>query len=350
MPIPTGMAGDALADGLVEAAVAMTAETARAALGQALQARSCEVADEVLRRWRQGAGAVANDEVCRDVLRTAALSTETVARVLVTGARPTEERSGALSAIGKAPVRDTIALKELMRLFLFWRDIMLDVVAEEVARLGCDEAVLAEGLRVVRAGSDGSFMRMAAQFDRERQRLQSLIADDQARLQHQATHDVLTGLPNRQLLLDRLTGALAERHTACAVMFVDLDRFKDINDSAGHSVGDDVLIVVARRLVAAMRTVDTVSRIGGDEFVVLGQRISGGMPEALALAHRLQESLSDKIEVRHLTFSVTASIGVSLATPGDDPEKLLSQADGAMYTAKRRGRARIETYQAAPIS
>jgi diguanylate cyclase (GGDEF)-like protein len=180
--------------------------------------------------------------------------------------------------------------------------------------------------------------------------LQSLIADDQARLQHQATHDVLTGLPNRQLLLDRLKGALAEGHTACAVMFVDLDRFKDINDSAGHSVGDDVLVIVARRLVAAMRTVDTVSRIGGDEFVVLGQRISGGLPEALALANRLQESLSDKIEVRHLTFSVTASIGVSLATAGDDPEKLLSQADGAMYTAKRRGRARIETHQAAPIS
>ena len=93
-------------------------------------------------------------------------------------------------------------------------------------------------------------MRMAAQFDRERLRLQSVIADDQARLQHQATHDALTDLPNRALLLDRLTQALAERErTCCAVMFVDLDRFKDINDSAGHSVGDEVLSAVARRLV-----------------------------------------------------------------------------------------------------
>jgi len=329
----------------VAQAVAVTARAGGLSLGRALQARSCDVADEVLRRWRQGVGAAATDEVCRDVLRTAALSTETVAQFLITGARPTDERSEVLSSTGKAPVRDTIALKELMRLFLFWRDIMLDVVAEEVARLGGDDSTLAEGLRVVRAGSDGSFMRMAAQFDRERQRLQSLIADDQARLEHQATHDALTGLPNRVLLLDRLTQALAERHnTGCAVMFVDLDRFKNINDSAGHSVGDEVLVVVARRLVDATRPADTVCRLGGDEFVVLGEHLTGGLPEAQALARRLQESLSDPIEVRRRSFSITASIGVSLAIAGDDPERLLSQADSAMYEAKRHGRARIETY------
>ena len=311
--------------------------------------RCADVADEVLRRWQQGAGAGATDEICRDVLRTAALSTETVAQFFLSGMRPTEERSGVLSATGKAPVRETISLKELMRLFLFWRDIMLGVVAEEVERLGGDEKTLTEGLRVVRAGSDGSLMRMAAQFDRERQRLQLLIADDQARLRHQATHDVLTGLPNRLLLLDRLTHALAERHTACcAVLFVDLDRFKSINDSAGHSVGDEVLVAVARRLVEAMRTADTVCRLGGDEFVVLGERITGGLPEAQGLAHRLQESLRLPIEVRDRIFSITASIGVSLAITGDEPEKVLSQADGAMYAAKRHGRARIETHQDCP--
>jgi len=324
----------------------MTAEAERVSLGAALQARCCDVAEQVLGRWQQGAGATASEEVCRDVLRTAALSTETVAQFLVTGARPTAERSDVLSATGKAPVRETISLKELMRLFLFWRDIMLDVVAEEVGRLGSDESTLAEGLRVVRAGSDGSFMRMAAQFDRERQRLQSLIADDQARLQHQATHDALTSLPNRLLLLDRLTCALAERDAACcAVIFVDLDRFKDINDSAGHTVGDEVLVVVARRLVAATRAADTVCRLGGDEFVVLGERITGGMPEALELANRLQNSLGDPIEVQRRTFAITASMGVSLATTGDDPEIVLSQADGAMYAAKRYGRARVEAHE-----
>jgi diguanylate cyclase (GGDEF)-like protein len=191
-------------------------------------------------------------------------------------------------------------------------------------------------------------MRMAAQFDRERLRLQSVIADDQARLQHHATHDALTDLPNRALLLDRLTQALAERErTCCAVMFVDLDRFKDINDSGGHSVGDEVLIAVARRLVDATRPADTVSRLGGDEFVVLGERITGGEREARALARRLQKSLSEPVEVRGQAFSITASIGLSLARAGDDPEKLLSQADGAMYTAKRHGRNRIETHQKA---
>jgi diguanylate cyclase (GGDEF)-like protein len=314
-------------------------------LGEALQARCCDVSEEVLRRWRRGAGAAASDEICRDVMRTAALSTETVAQFLVTGTRPTEERSDVLSATGKAPVRDTISLKELMRLFLFWRDIMLDVVAGEVARLGSDESTLAEGLRVVRAGSDGSFMRMAAQFDHERQRLQSLIADDQARLQHQATHDALTGLPNRLLLLDRLTRALVDRHAAaCAVIFVDLDRFKNINDSAGHSVGDEVLVVVARRLVEATRTADTVCRLGGDEFVVLGDHITGGLPEAQGLADRLQHSLTDPIVAHRRSYAITASMGVSLAAAGNDPETVLSQADRAMYAAKRHGRARVETY------
>ena len=318
------------------------------ALGHALQARSCEVAQEVLGRWQQGAGATASADICRDVLRTAELSTETVAQFLITGVPPTEERSKVLSATGKAPVRDTIALKELMRLFLYWRDIMLDVVAEEVAYLGSDETDLAEAIRVVRAGSDGSIMRMAAQFDRERQRLTSVIADDQARLQHQATHDALTDLPNRALLLDRLTRALSERENACsAVMFVDLDRFKDINDSAGHSVGDEVLIAVARRLVEATRPADTVCRLGGDEFVVLSERITGGEPEALALARRLQKSLSEPIEVCGRRFSTTASIGLAVARAGDDPEMLLSQADGAMYAAKRNGRDRIETHQQA---
>jgi diguanylate cyclase (GGDEF)-like protein len=345
-PIGIGMAANGFADGSVAQAAALTARTACASLGRALQARACDVADEVLRRWQQGVGAGATDEVCRDVLRTAALSTETVSQFLITGARPTEERSDVLSATGKAPVRDTIALKELMRLFLFWRDIMLDVVVQEVARLGSDEATLAEGLRVVRAGSDGSFMRTAAQFDRERRRLQAVIAQDQARLQHQATHDALTDLPNRVLFLDRLTRALAERDEACcAVLFVDLDRFKDVNDSVGHSVGDEVLVVVAQRLVEATRPADTVCRLGGDEFVVLCERITGGLPEAQALAHRVQKLLRHPIEVRRETFSITASIGVSLAIAGDDPEKLLSQADGAMYAAKRRGRARVETYE-----
>lgn len=342
------MAGEVLALGSVGQAAATTAPAARAALGQAVQARSCEVAKEVLGRWQRGVGATASDEVCHDVLRTAALSTETVAQFLITGMPPTEERSKVLSATGKAPVRDTIALKELMRLFLYWRDIMLNVVDEEVARLGCDQATLAEGLRVVRAGSDGSIMRMASQFDRERQRLQSVIADDQARLQHQATHDALTDLPNRALLLDRLTHALAEREKAgCAVMFVDLDRFKDINDSAGHSIGDEVLVAAARRLVNATRPADTVCRLGGDEFVVLGEGITGGIAEAQAIARRLQQSLSEPIEVSSGALSITASIGVSLALPGDDPETLLSQADGAMYAAKRHGRDRIETHQKA---
>ena len=113
---------------------------------------------------------------------------------------------------------------------------------------------------------------MTNQFDRERRRLQLALADERARLEHQALHDPLTDLPNRALFLDRLSHALelgSRRLTKSAVLFIDLDRFKSINDIGGHAVGDQVLVETGRRLTAAVRACDTVARIGGDEFVVL---------------------------------------------------------------------------------
>jgi diguanylate cyclase (GGDEF)-like protein len=244
-----------------------------------------------------------------------------------------------LSATGKAPVRDTIALKELMRLFLYWRDIMLEVVAGEVTRLCSDDATLAEALRVVRAGSDGSIMRMAAQFDRERLRLQSVIADDQARLQHQATHDALTDLPNRALLLDRLTQALAERErTCCAVMFVDLDRFKDINDSLGHHVGDELLKAIADRIRACLRPGDLIARLGGDEFAVIQTKIESSA-DVLSFVTRIHEAIRRPYHCLGHQLSTDASIGIALAPQdGADLDQLIKNADLAMYGAKAEGR------------
>ena len=165
-------------------------------------------------------------------------------------------------------------------------------------------------------------------------------------LRHSALHDALTGLPNRQLLNDRLAqaGARARRHGGTvAVLFVDLDHFKLINDAQGHSVGDKVLVEVAARITRAVRAEDTVARFGGDEFVVVCG--DGSIGTASFTAQRVLASLLDPIEVEDQRLHVSASIGIALAPP-TDVESLLSSADAAMYDAKARGRSRVRVFDA----
>ena len=173
----------------------------------------------------------------------------------------------------------------------------------------------------------------------------------EARVTRQALHDPLTGLPNRLLLLDRLGQALArsERQPgSIAALFVDFDRFKAVNDSLGHNVGDRTLVAIAERLTAAVRPSDTVARLGGDEFVVLCEDVAGS-DEAVTLVERLHAAVSDEPLVVTGTTAVTltASVGVALAETGDLPDDLLRKADSAMYRAKQRGRARHELFDEA---
>ena len=164
-------------------------------------------------------------------------------------------------------------------------------------------------------------------------------------LDHQAHHDHLTGLPNRLLLEDRLRGALlrAQREQMqVAVLFVDLDRFKNINDSLGHHVGDRVLCEVARRFCALTRESDTVARLGGDEFLIIMEGIHDP-----AMASRIADKIIDDLRINPVTleqeFFVGASIGISLfPRDGDNSSTLLKNADAAMYRAKERGR---DTYE-----
>jgi diguanylate cyclase (GGDEF)-like protein/PAS domain S-box-containing protein len=166
----------------------------------------------------------------------------------------------------------------------------------------------------------------------------------------QATHDALTGLPNRALLVDRIEQALFHsRHTPrCdAVFYVDLDRFKQVNDSHGHAAGDDVLREVADQLVAALRPMDTVARIGGDEFVVLTPDLDDHV-EAADLGQRLVAVLNDQPEREGDPEAIAASIGVSVSVGGErDAETLLEEADAAMYRAKATGGARLQIFDAA---
>jgi diguanylate cyclase (GGDEF)-like protein len=164
-----------------------------------------------------------------------------------------------------------------------------------------------------------------------------------ADLRHDALHDALTGLPNRALFLDRLELSLrrARRQAegfCCAVLFLDLDRFKLVNDSLGHLVGDRLLMAVAKRLEAALRPGDTVARLGGDEFTLVLDDI-GDVHGASVVAERLQESLSAPFEVDSRELHVSASIGIALVTPDRAPEDVVRDADVAMYRAKAQGGA-----------
>jgi diguanylate cyclase (GGDEF)-like protein/PAS domain S-box-containing protein len=164
------------------------------------------------------------------------------------------------------------------------------------------------------------------------------------RVQFLAYFDALTGLPNRALMRDRLAQAMASarrKHERVAVLFLDLDRFKLINDSLGHTVGDLLLKEVAERLKGCTRECDTVARIGGDEFVV----VLTGLHEASEIASRVATSLSSTFEVMGHSLATSCSIGISLFPDhGDDGETLIKYADQAMYSAKESGRNAIRFF------
>jgi len=163
-------------------------------------------------------------------------------------------------------------------------------------------------------------------------------------LSWQAHHDALTGLPNRELFLERLSGAIGQDRGRVAVLLVDLDDFKVVNDSLGHGAGDRLLSGVAERLCRVLRPDDVISRFGGDEFTVLLPGITSES-YALQVAQRLAESLREPLVLDGERRYVTASVGVSFSGPGeDDPNALLRDADAAMYRAKELGKSRCEVF------
>jgi diguanylate cyclase (GGDEF)-like protein len=162
---------------------------------------------------------------------------------------------------------------------------------------------------------------------------------------HQALHDALTGLPNRALFTDRIQHALVQgrrRGTACGVIFLDLDRFKTVNDSLGHGAGDELLVVVARRIDESLRSADTAARLGGDEFAVLLEDLAGPA-EAVLVAERIAETLDAPIVVQGREVYVKASIGIAVG--GQDASELLRKADVAMYRAKTDGKGRHRVFE-----
>ena len=215
-----------------------------------------------------------------------------------------------------------------------------------------DDPTQEEGLRAISAGAQDYLLRSelgpgalrrAVSFAIERKRSEGELA-------HRALHDPLTGLPNRALFIDRLGVALdrARRtEAAVAVLFLDVDNFKQVNDSLGHAAGDRLLIVLADRLKEMLRPMDTVARFGGDEFTFLFEELAGER-EAVLIAERIGQTVRRPITLDEREVEVTVSIGIALVgEPSVLPDSVIRDADAAMYRAKELGRARFELYDEA---
>jgi diguanylate cyclase (GGDEF)-like protein len=182
----------------------------------------------------------------------------------------------------------------------------------------------------------------------EQERISVQLQESKDHFRHAAFHDTLTNLPNRALLAENLKFVIerARQHEdyQFAVLFLDLDRFKNVNDSLGHSIGDQLLITMARRLESCIREVDMVARLGGDEFAILLDGIPN-QAEATNMARRIQEKLQSPFNISGHEVFTTTSIGIALSSTGyDHPENMLRDADTAMYRAKAQGKACYEVF------
>ena len=319
-------------------------------LGEALRARTQQISRDVLERWRTRCpdrASVAEPRVFSDILRTTEVATAAVTKYLTDGARQSEEQAQIMAATGKAPLRDMISLADLTKLYLYWRDLTIGALETDAARLGVPAKVQEHAVAAVRLGSDGSIVRMAKQFDKERQRLQKELAIEQSRLAHQAFHDALTGLPNRRLFFDRLTHALdvaRRRESSLALLFIDVDSFKVVNDRLGHLVGDALLIELANRFHAVVRASDTVARFGGDEFVILQEDVNDAASEATRAAARLVSAMDAPFVSGDHELAISASIGIAVSQADDNADSLVRRADQAMYVAKHDQAVRFHVH------
>jgi diguanylate cyclase (GGDEF)-like protein/PAS domain S-box-containing protein len=222
-------------------------------------------------------------------------------------------------------------------------------IDHRIVRPGGEVRIVHESAEIM-LGDEGKPLRMigTVQDVTERKLAEQALRDKDAHLEHVAYHDALTGLPNRALLIDRLAHAASRADRAgnlMALLFIDLDRFKTINDGLGHAVGDALLQSAAMRLKAVVREEDTVSRFGGDEFMILLEDVRNGQDAAL-VAEKVIHALGQVFIVEGYHLHVSGSIGISLyPLDGRDAETLMKNADAAMYKAKDGGRNNFHFYE-----
>jgi len=320
------------------------------ALGRALQARAADVLKETVARTRTSGELV--DELVQDRFeRICAKSTVAVARWIAgEGLEVTAESARETSQIfGELAVRRAASLNEVTRRSFWWRNVMADVLRDCAAQLDVSAGALSEALNMVQLSLEFSLLRVCECFESERLRVDEELTRREEELAFLATHDPLTGLPNRTLILDRVEQMLARSgrsRTPVAALFIDVDNFKSINDSLGHGVGDELLRAVAARLEGVVRRADALGRLGGDEFVVIAEEQTlSAAPELVA--ERLLEALGHPFKLgerQETRVTVTASIGIA-AGRRTSAEELLRDADIAMYRAKWDGKNRYAVFE-----
>lgn len=233
-----------------------------------------------------------------------------------------------------------VALPTIVILYFTYANYLEDI------RATAAQAELAERRRAEQAEQH---VRELSRYIAELEQTTRALEESREHFRYVAFHDVLTGLPNRALFAEHVQLAIerARRHAdqTFAVLFIDLDRFKYINDCLGHAVGDKLLVATARRLESCVRQVDTVARFGGDEFAILLDRLTSAN-EAVGVAERIQEALSVPFQLDRYEAFVTASIGIAFGRDGEyvAPDEIIRDADIAMYRAKESGRARYELF------
>jgi diguanylate cyclase (GGDEF)-like protein len=318
-------------------------------LGEALQARAADVLKETVART-VGSGEAVDTLVQDSFERICSGSTVAVARWIAgEGLEVTRDSAHETSTIfGELAAHRAASLNEVTRRSMMWRNVMADVLCESAARLETSPDALSQALNMVQLSLEFSLLRMCECFEAERRRTDEELKRREEELAFHATHDALTGLPNRTLILDRVEQMLARAarsKTPVAALFVDLDNFKGINDTLGHGVGDELLRAVAARLQGVVRHADALGRLGGDEFVVISEELTlAAGPELIA--ERLLEALKHPFRLgvnEETRLTVTASVGIA-AGERASAEDLLRDADIAMYRAKWDGKNRYTVF------
>jgi diguanylate cyclase (GGDEF)-like protein len=208
-------------------------------------------------------------------------------------------------------------------------------------RFGIERGYSADDLRLLEALANNASV--ALQYDRLEQAVTKLRAL-QDELRHQAYHDPLTGLPNRALFMDRVKEELERNDTVTAVFFIDVDDFKVVNDTLGHSVGDSLLVSVAGRLRHSVRPQDVVARLGGDEFAVMLPGIEDSPAQLRSVAARILDAFDTQVHAGSQLVSVHVSVGITDSRRSRDADQLVREADLAMYQAKSHGKSRFEFF------
>jgi diguanylate cyclase (GGDEF)-like protein len=312
-------------------------------LGEALKARAEDVLDLTTARTKGRSDDV--DAVVKDRFeRINRSSTMAVARWIAGEGAAVAIEAGeeTWTIYGELAAHRAASLNQLTKRCVWWRDSAATVLRESAAQLGASPEALSQALSVLQLSLEFSLVRMSKCFDTERKRTDEELARREEELSFLATHDALTGLPNRTLILDRVEQMLARcarNQAKVAALFIDIDNFKTVNDTLGHAAGDQLLRAVAARLDGVVRGSDALGRLGGDEFVVICEDLSlEAGPELIA--ERLLEALKPSFKLgagEETRVTVNASIGIALGGR-TSAEELLREADIAMYRAKWDGK------------